>query len=89
MTLASGLHMPDPERIIGVTPTAAAMVVTKATERVIREALRGISRVVVAELNHGQYRREIERLAGTVEVVGLNRVDGELIAPEAFSEAVR
>jgi len=58
-------------------------------ERAIREALTGISRVVVAELNHGQYRREIERLAGSAEVVGLNRVDGELIAPEAFEEAVR
>lgn len=58
-------------------------------ERAIREALRGIKRVVVAELNHGQYRREVERLAGPTEVVGLNRVDGELIAPEAFVEAAR
>jgi 2-oxoglutarate/2-oxoacid ferredoxin oxidoreductase subunit alpha len=54
-------------------------------ERVIREALQGMTRVV--ELNHGQYRREIERLAGSVQVVGLHRVDGELIAPEAFEEA--
>jgi len=53
-------------------------------ERAIREALVGIKRVVVAELNHGQYRREIERLAQGLEVIGLNRVDGELIAPEAF-----
>jgi 2-oxoglutarate ferredoxin oxidoreductase subunit alpha len=58
-------------------------------ERAIREALQGITRVVVAELNHGQYRREVERLAGTAEVVGLNRVDGELIAPEAFEETAR
>jgi 2-oxoglutarate ferredoxin oxidoreductase subunit alpha len=58
-------------------------------ERAIREALRGVTRVVVAELNHGQYRREIERLAKTADVVGLNRVDGELIAPEAFVEAAR
>jgi 2-oxoglutarate/2-oxoacid ferredoxin oxidoreductase subunit alpha len=58
-------------------------------ERAIRKALEGISRVVVAELNHGQYRREIERLAKTQEVVGLHRVDGELIAPEAFMETVR
>ena len=56
-------------------------------ERAIRSALEGISRVVVAELNHGQYRREIERLAGSIQVSGLNRVDGELIAPEAFEEA--
>lgn len=58
-------------------------------ERAIRRALRGILRVVVAELNHGQYRREIERLAAGVEVVGLHRVDGELIAPEAFMEKVK
>jgi 2-oxoglutarate ferredoxin oxidoreductase subunit alpha len=58
-------------------------------ERAIREALAGITRIVVAELNHGQYRREIERLAQGIEVVGLHRVDGELIAPESFVEAVR
>ena len=58
-------------------------------ERAIREALVGINRVVVAELNHGQYRREIERLAEGLEVMGLNRVDGELIAPEAFMGAPR
>jgi 2-oxoglutarate ferredoxin oxidoreductase subunit alpha len=53
-------------------------------ERAIRQSLAGITRIVVAELNHGQYRREIERLAPGLEVVGLNRVDGELIAPESF-----
>lgn len=59
-------------------------------ERAIRAALAlGITRVVVAELNHGQYRREIERVAGAAEVVGVNRVDGELIAPEQFVGAVR
>lgn len=58
-------------------------------EAAIRESLAGITRVVVAELNHGQYRREIERLANGIEVVGLHRVDGELIAPESFMEAVR
>jgi 2-oxoglutarate ferredoxin oxidoreductase subunit alpha len=58
-------------------------------ERAIRVALAGITRVVVAELNHGQYRREIERLAGGVEVAGLHRVDGELLAPGAFLEAIR
>jgi 2-oxoglutarate ferredoxin oxidoreductase subunit alpha len=54
-------------------------------ERAIRVALNsGIKRVVVAELNHGQYRREIERLAHGIEVHGLNRVDGELISPDDF-----
>ena len=58
-------------------------------ERRIRAALAGIDRVVVAELNHGQYRREIERLSKAADVFGLHRVDGELISPEAFMEAVR
>jgi 2-oxoglutarate ferredoxin oxidoreductase subunit alpha len=58
-------------------------------ERAIREAFAGITRIVVAELNHGQYRREIERLARDIEVVGLHRVDGELIAPGLFMEALR
>jgi 2-oxoglutarate ferredoxin oxidoreductase subunit alpha len=57
-------------------------------ETAIRRALAGIRRVVVAELNQGQYRREIERLAGDREVSGLNRTDGELIAPEEFLEAL-
>ncbi|MFQ6058260.1 MAG: transketolase C-terminal domain-containing protein, partial [Anaerolineae bacterium] len=45
-------------------------------ERAIARALAGIERVVVAELNLGQYRREMERLAGDREVVGVHRVDG-------------
>jgi 2-oxoglutarate ferredoxin oxidoreductase subunit alpha len=58
-------------------------------ERAIRAAAAGVKRVVVAELNHGQYRREFDRLALDAEVVSLNRVDGELIAPDAVIEAVR
>jgi 2-oxoglutarate ferredoxin oxidoreductase subunit alpha len=51
-------------------------------EKQIREAMRGIERVVVAELNLGQYRREIERLArGKQQVVGVGRVSGELLSP--------
>ena len=57
-------------------------------ERAIRESLAGIQRVIVAELNHGQYRREIERVATGVRVEGLHRRDGELIAPEQFVEAL-
>jgi 2-oxoglutarate ferredoxin oxidoreductase subunit alpha len=59
-------------------------------EHAIRAALApGITRVVVAELNHGQYRREIERIANGVEVSGIHRVDGELIAPEQFISALQ
>ncbi len=48
----------------------------------IRAALVGVRRVVVAELNLGQYRREIERLTRDDQIViGVQRVDGSLIAP--------
>jgi 2-oxoglutarate ferredoxin oxidoreductase subunit alpha len=55
-------------------------------ECALREAMRGVSRIVVPELNFGQYRKEIERVALSLdprpEVVGVNRVDGELITPD-------
>jgi 2-oxoglutarate ferredoxin oxidoreductase subunit alpha len=55
-------------------------------ERAIRDALTGVERVVVAELNLGEYRREIERIAGgSVEVVGVHRVDGEQISPDQIA----
>lgn len=52
-------------------------------ENEIRKGLKGIRRIIVPELNHGQYRREIERLVSRdVELVGVNRVDSYLITPE-------
>jgi 2-oxoglutarate ferredoxin oxidoreductase subunit alpha len=57
-------------------------------ERALREAMRGIRQVVVAELNDGQIRREIERLAcGGAHVVGVHRLDGELITPGQILDA--
>ncbi len=58
-------------------------------ETAIETALDGVERVVVAELNLGQYRREIERIAHGCEVLGINRVDGELISPDQFLEVIR
>jgi len=56
------------------------------------KALRGIERIIVPELNLGQYKLEIERVAQRVnhgiEIVGVNRVDGELISPQQIMEAV-
>ncbi len=58
-------------------------------EREIKSALVGIRRVIVPELNLGQYNHEVKRLVEEdVEVVGINRVDGELISPaEIIHEA--
>ncbi len=59
-------------------------------EKALRAALRGVTRVVVPELNFGQYRLEIERIAASCDprpqVIGVNRVDGELIAPQEIQE---
>ena len=52
-------------------------------EKDIGAALEGIRQVIVPELNLGQYRREVERIAaGKAEILGVNRVDGQLISPE-------
>ncbi len=71
---------------------AAAGVVVKSLwpvpEAGLRAAFDGIRRVVVPELNDGQYRREIERIAGDREIVGVHRTDGELIGPEQIAEAI-
>jgi 2-oxoglutarate ferredoxin oxidoreductase subunit alpha len=45
--------------------------------------MRGIQRVVVPEMNLGQYLREIERLApDDVEVRGVCKMNTQLITPE-------
>lgn len=52
-------------------------------EKVIRRAMTGIMKVVVPEMNMGQYRIEIERLAKPpLEVVGVNKMDTTLLSPE-------
>jgi 2-oxoglutarate ferredoxin oxidoreductase subunit alpha len=59
-------------------------------ERQLRQAMAPVSRIVVAELNLGQYRREIERLACDGQrVIGVHRVDGELITPAEILDAIR
>ena len=61
-------------------------------EQALRRALQGVTRVVVPELNFGQYRFEVERVALSLdprpETVGINRVDGELITPEEIKESI-
>jgi 2-oxoglutarate/2-oxoacid ferredoxin oxidoreductase subunit alpha len=55
-------------------------------EKTIRSALNGICRVIVPELNNGQYGREIERLTSDEQkVIGLNKIDGTLISPQEIA----
>jgi 2-oxoglutarate ferredoxin oxidoreductase subunit alpha len=52
-------------------------------EKAITAAMNGVKRVVVPEMNMGQYIREIERLAPPgATVVGVNKMDTTLISPE-------
>ena len=59
----------------------------------ITNSLNGIEQIVVPELNLGQFKIEIERVAwridNSIEVSGVNRVDGELISPRQIVEAVK
>ena len=45
-------------------------------------------RIIIPEMNHGQYRHEIERLVNRdIELIGVNRVDTILITPEEIMRA--
>jgi 2-oxoglutarate ferredoxin oxidoreductase subunit alpha len=58
-------------------------------EIALGKALVGVDRIIVPELNHGLYRREIDRIAGGREVVGIERLDGGLITPDEILEVMR
>ena len=55
-------------------------------ETALAAEFQGVKRVVVPELNLGLYRREIERIAPGIEIIGLERIDGELIRPQQIVE---
>jgi 2-oxoglutarate ferredoxin oxidoreductase subunit alpha len=57
-------------------------------ETLLAAALDGVERVVVPELNPGLYRREIERLAPDCEVIGIERIDGDLIGVGEIVEVI-
>jgi len=57
-------------------------------EKVIAEAIQGREKVVVIEMNLGQYVQEIRRLSGTVPVHFFGQMNGELISPETIAREV-
>ncbi len=61
-------------------------------ERAILKASEGVEKIIVAELNHGQYLQEVEKVIHrhntSVKVIGLNKVDGTPISPSEFLEAM-
>lgn len=52
-------------------------------EKAIAQALEGVERVVVPEMNLGQYVEVVRGLAGTRDVVSVARMDTDLVPPEA------
>ncbi len=57
-------------------------------ENLIREKAGHVQRVVVVEMNLGQYVREIERILPDKTIDFLGRMDGRLISPRQIKEAV-
>lgn len=56
-------------------------------ERTIRRAMGGVRKVVVPEMNMGQYLLEVERLAPSdVEVVGVGKMNTALVSPQEILE---
>jgi 2-oxoglutarate ferredoxin oxidoreductase subunit alpha len=58
-------------------------------EEALRQAAARARAVLVPEMNAGQLRLEVERVLRAHTVVGLNRYDGEPIAPEAIAGRVQ
>jgi len=57
-------------------------------EAAIRQAASNVRRVLVVEMNRGQYVREVERILPGKAVHFCGQMDGRLIAPETIREAV-
>jgi len=88
--VTAGAQREAVRRLRGAGRAVSSLVVESlwpVPERALGRAMEGVERIVVAELNHGQYRREVERLAGAREVVGLHRMDGKTIGRAAFEAA--
>jgi 2-oxoglutarate ferredoxin oxidoreductase subunit alpha len=72
---------------------AASLLVLKTlypvAEDVIKNAIRGKEKIVVVEMNCGQYLREIERLAGSVPVTFVGQMNGELLSPATITRQLR
>ncbi len=66
--------------------TAVVQSLWPVPERALRRVADGVRRIVVGELNPGLYVREMRRLFPEREVISLTRIDGQLIAPDAYVE---
>ena len=54
----------------------------------IREKARGVKRVIVPEMNQGQYVREIQRVLPDQRVEFYGRMNGKLFMPSEIKEVI-
>jgi 2-oxoglutarate ferredoxin oxidoreductase subunit alpha len=57
-------------------------------ENLIRQVARTVKRIVVVEMNMGQYVREIKRILPEKKIDFLGQMDGRLITPDQITEAI-
>jgi len=57
-------------------------------EHLIRQVARTVKRIVVVEMNMGQYVREIKRILPEKQIDFLGQMDGRLITPAKITEAI-
>ena len=57
-------------------------------DALIRETARKFKRVVVVEMNLGQYVREVQRILPDKSVEFIGQMDGRLINPRQIEEAI-
>jgi 2-oxoglutarate ferredoxin oxidoreductase subunit alpha len=57
-------------------------------EELIKETAEHVQRVVVVEMNLGQYVREIERILPDKTIDFLGQMDGRLISPTQIAKAL-
>ncbi len=84
MEVALGLARDQGQRVSG----AVVQSLWPVPEIHLSTAAEGVRRLVVGELNPGLYAREIRCRFPDKEVVSLTRIDGRLITPEAYLDAV-
>ncbi|ATW25119.1 2-oxoacid:acceptor oxidoreductase subunit alpha [Candidatus Formimonas warabiya] len=59
-------------------------------EAELKKIALGVKAMIVPEMNLGQLKREVERIvAGACPVVGVNKVDGELVTPEEIIAGIK
>jgi 2-oxoglutarate ferredoxin oxidoreductase subunit alpha len=57
-------------------------------EAAVEELADSVERIIVPEMNLGQFALEVERVAGRKKVVRVNRANGEMVTPDMILSAV-